>query len=62
MANGGADEAIAEGPISRSRHIAGRHRKFSIAQLAAAHRVAVDPMLRCCHYRFQTTDSRSSAD
>src|SRR6516162_6017146 len=36
------DEAIEEGPESRRRHLAGGHRKFSMAHLAAAHSVTLD--------------------
>src|SRR5262249_37943702 len=42
-ADGAADEAIENGPERGRRHLAGGHRKFSMAHLAAAHRVAVDP-------------------
>src|SRR6516165_6739293 len=41
-ADDAADEAIEEGPKRRRRHLAGGHRKFSMAHLAAAHGVTVD--------------------
>ena len=42
-ADDAANEPIEEGPECHRRHLAGGHRKFSMANLASARRVTVDP-------------------